>query len=223
MRVVTLIPFYKITTFETQNRLKKILIPGMKLVFATHNPNKLKELQKLVPPPFELVSLDSIGCHTAIPETAKTLEGNARLKANFVTNNYQLPCFADDTGLLIASLKGEPGVYSARYAGPASNSEANMDKVLDKLRNETDRSARFKTVIALNINGKTHLFEGEVAGMITKSKQGEHGFGYDPIFQPNGYEETFAQMPLSLKNEISHRGKAFKKLIAFLNSADFVK
>lgn len=195
----------------------------MKLVFATHNPNKLKEIQKLVPPSFELVSLDSIGCHTAIPETAKTLEGNARLKANFITNTYQLPCFADDTGLLIASLKGEPGVYSARYAGPENNAEANMDKVLDKLRNKTNRSACFKTVIALNIHGKTHLFEGEVAGKITKSKQGEHGFGYDPIFQPNGYQETFAQMPLSIKNEISHRGTAFKKLITFLNSANLDK
>ena len=195
----------------------------MKLVFATHNPNKLKEIQKLVPAAFELVSLENIGCRTAIPETENTLEGNAQLKADFVTNTYQLPCFADDTGLIIDCLNGEPGVFSARYAGAENNAKANMEKVLDKLKNKPDRSAHFKTVIALNINGKTHIFEGKVAGLITEGKQGDNGFGYDPIFKPNGYQETFAQMPLSIKNEISHRGKAFKKLVAFLNNADFIK
>ncbi|SIQ56866.1 non-canonical purine NTP diphosphatase [Maribacter ulvicola] len=190
----------------------------MKLVFATHNPNKLKEVQLLVPSQIELINLETIGCTTDIPETAITLEGNAKLKANFVTKNYQLSCFADDTGLLVNSLNGEPGVYSARYAGPQNNSNANMDKLLANLKGKKDRSAHFKTVIALNLNGKTHIFEGKIEGVITQTKKGEKGFGYDPIFQPNGYKETFAELPLSIKNKISHRAQAFKKLIAHLNS-----
>jgi XTP/dITP diphosphohydrolase len=190
----------------------------MKLVFATHNPSKLKEIQQLVPPFIELVSLETIGCNTVIPETANTLEGNARLKADFVTNTYKLPCFADDTGLLINSLHGEPGVFSARYAGIENNAEANMDKVLYKLIGKENRAAFFKTVIALNLNGETHLFKGTINGEITPNKTGINGFGYDPIFKPNGYDKTFAQLPLSVKNEISHRGQAFKKLIAFLKT-----
>ncbi len=190
----------------------------MKLVFATHNPNKLKEIQQLVPSFIELVSLETIGCNTNIPETADTLEGNARLKADFVTKTYQLSCFADDTGLLINSLHGEPGVFSARYAGMESNADANMDKVLHRLKDKENRDAHFKTVIALNLNGKTHLFEGKIDGKITPDKKGVNGFGYDPIFKPNGYDQTFAHLPLSIKNEISHRGKAFKKLIAFLKT-----
>ncbi|HDZ06327.1 hypothetical protein LCGC14_0148530 [marine sediment metagenome] len=190
----------------------------MKLVFATHNPNKSKEVQQLVPSQIELINLETIGCTTDIPETANTLEGNAKLKADFVTNNYQLSCFADDTGLLVNSLNGEPGVYSARYAGTQADSNANMDKLLANLSSKKDRSAYFKTVIALNLNGKTHIFEGKIEGVITVNKRGENGFGYDPIFQPNGYEETFAELPLSIKNKISHRAKAFKKLITYLNS-----
>mgnify|MGYP003640399856 FL=1 len=190
----------------------------MKLVFATHNPNKLKEVQQLVPNQIELINLETIGCTTDIPETADTLEGNAKLKADFITNNYQLSCFADDTGLLVNSLKGEPGVYSARYAGPQADSNANMDKLLTNLSSKKDRSAYFQTVIALNLNGKTHIFEGKIEGVITASKRGENGFGYDPIFQPNGYKETFAELPLTIKNKISHRALAFKKLITYLNS-----
>lgn len=190
----------------------------MKLVFATHNPNKLKEVQQLVPNQIELINLETIGCTTDIPETADTLEGNAKLKADFVTNNYQLSCFADDTGLLVNSLNDEPGVYSARYAGTQANSNANMDKLLTNLSSKKDRSAYFQTVIALNLNGKTYIFEGKIEGVITASKRGENGFGYDPIFQPNGYKETFAELPLTIKNKISHRALAFKKLITYLNS-----
>ena len=190
----------------------------MKLVFATHNPNKLKEVQQLVPNQIELINLETIGCTTDIPETADTLEGNAKLKADFITNNYQLSCFADDTGLLVNSLKGEPGVYSARYAGTQADSNANMDKLLTNLNSKKDRSAYFQTVIALNLNGKTYIFEGKIEGVITASKRGENGFGYDPIFQPNGYKETFAELPLTIKNKISHRALAFKKLITYLNS-----
>ena len=190
----------------------------MKLVFATHNPNKLIEIQQLVPSYIELVSLNTIGCNTDIPETATTLEGNARIKADFITNTYQLPSFADDTGLIVDSLNGEPGVYSARYAGTENDSNANMDKLLANLSDKQNRNAYFNTVIALNLNGKTHIFDGSIHGKIIETKKGDNGFGYDPIFQPNGYEETFAQLPLSIKNKISHRALAFKKLITYLNS-----
>lgn len=190
----------------------------MKLVFATHNPNKLKEVQQMVTDQIELINLDTIGCSTDIPETAQTLEGNAKIKADFVTNNYNLSCFADDTGLLVNALNGEPGVYSARYAGEHNDSNANMNKLLVNLKNKSDRSAHFKTVIVLNLNGETHIFEGKIEGVITEGKRGENGFGYDPIFQPNGYKKTFAELPLSIKNEISHRAQAFKKLIAYLNT-----
>ena len=190
----------------------------MKLVFATHNSNKLKEIQQLLPEFIELISLDMLGYMDEIPETANTLEGNAKLKADFITNTYQLPCFADDTGLLVNSLNGEPGVYSARYAGEQNDSQANMAKLLNNLKKKKDRTAHFKTVIALNINGETHIFEGKVIGEITTSQKGNHGFGYDPIFKPNGYKETFAELPLSIKNSISHRGQAVQKLIAYLNN-----
>lgn len=203
-----------------------LLIPQfieMKLVFATHNPNKLKELQKLVPASIELISLETLGCHDNIPETKNTLEGNARLKANFVTKKYKLPCFADDTGLLVNALHGEPGVYSARYAGPENNAQANMDKLLTNLKHATDRTAFFKTVIALNLNGETHIFEGKIDGEITTAQHGEQGFGYDPIFIPMGYEQTFAQLPLSEKNKISHRGRAFQKLIAYLKDTNVTR
>jgi XTP/dITP diphosphohydrolase len=195
----------------------------MKLVFATHNHNKLKEIQQLVPSFIELVSLDDIGCTEDIPETASTLEGNARIKANYVTKTYNIPCFADDTGLIVKALNGEPGVYSARYAGPQNNSKENMAKLLENLESKSDRTAFFKTVIVLNINGETHIFEGTVDGEITENETGENGFGYDPIFKPNGYEETFAQLPMKVKNKISHRGLAFKKLITYLNTINVTR
>lgn len=189
----------------------------MKLVFATHNQNKFNEVKELLPPYIELASLTDIDCHDEIPETAKTLEGNAQLKADFVTQNYGLPCFADDTGLLVDALNGEPGVYSARYAGEQKNADDNMNKLLLALKAGVARTARFKTVIALNLKKENILFTGIAEGKITTTKSGQKGFGYDPIFQPNGYNKTFAELPLALKNEISHRGKAIQQLVAFLN------
>lgn len=190
----------------------------MKIVFASNNKNKIREIKNQLPSTIELVSLEDIGCTEDIPETASTIEGNAILKADYVTTHYQLPCFADDTGLEIEALNGEPGVYSARYAGEAKDSNANMELVLKKLDHINNRNAQFKTVIALNINGQQHLFTGIVKGTITEQKTGEEGFGYDPIFQPIGYDKTFAQMSLTEKSKISHRGKAVEELISFLNS-----
>ncbi len=188
----------------------------MKLVFATHNPNKLKEIQSLLPTEIQLVSLEDIGCFDEIPETADTISGNALQKAHFVKENFGLDCFADDTGLEVEALNGAPGVYSARYAGEDKSDAANIDKLLSELKNETNRSARFKTVIALLINGKEFSFEGICDGKISKDKKGNLGFGYDPVFVPSGQKKTFAEMELSEKNEFSHRGKAFRKLTAFL-------
>jgi len=187
----------------------------MQLVFATNNPNKLKEVQELFPKEITLLSLEDIGCREEIPETADDLEGNAILKANFVTERYGFPCFADDTGLLVDALKGAPGVYSARYAGDQRSSEDNMDKLLGELGNRTDRSAHFKTAIALNINKEQFLFQGIVEGEITTDRKGREGFGYDPIFMPKGYNKTFAELPLTIKNQISHRAKAVQQLLAF--------
>ena len=192
----------------------------MKLVFATHNQNKLKEIQAIVPAGITLVSLQDIGCLNTIAETEPTLHGNAKLKADYITEHYNLPCFADDTGLIVNALNGEPGVFSARYAGEQNDANANMDKLLQNLNDKTNRSASFKTIIALNLNNETLFFEGEVEGSILKTKQGQKGFGYDPIFRPNGYERTFAELPLEIKNSISHRGRAFAKLIAHLNTLD---
>lgn len=189
----------------------------MKLVFATNNLNKLKEVQLLVPEHITLVSLKEIGCTEDIAETANTLEGNAQLKADYITKKYNLPCFADDTGLLVNALDGEPGVYSARYAGEQKSSEDNMNLLLDKLKNKTDRSAYFKTVIALNLNDSQILFSGIATGKITPNKHGVEGFGYDPIFKPTDYDKTFAELSLDIKNQISHRGKAIQKLIQHLN------
>lgn len=189
----------------------------MQLVFASNNKNKIKEIQQLLPDTIEILSLESIGCHEEIPETADTIEGNAILKANYVTEKYGYNCFADDTGLEVAALNGEPGVYSARYAGEQRDAGDNMDLLLENLLEETDRTAQFKTVIALNSNGKQHLFTGIAKGKITTEKSGNHGFGYDPIFQPEDFEETFAELSLEIKNKISHRGKATQLLIAFLN------
>jgi XTP/dITP diphosphohydrolase len=190
----------------------------MKLVFATHNQNKFDEVKVLVPQHIELVSLTDIGCDQEIPETADTLEGNAKLKADFVTKNYDLPCFADDTGLLVDALNGAPGVYSARYAGPQKSAEDNMQKLLFELQNKANRSAHFKTAIALNLKEKTLLFSGEVSGEIIKTKRGSAGFGYDPIFKPFGYEQTFAELSMDVKNKISHRGRAIQELLNYLKS-----
>ena len=189
----------------------------MQLVFASNNKNKIKEIQQLLPDTIEILSLESIGCHEEIPETADTIEGNAILKANYVTEKYGYNCFADDTGLEVAALNGEPGVYSARYAGEQRDAQDNMNLLLENLLEKTDRTAQFKTVIALNINGKQHLFTGIAKGKITTEKSGNQGFGYDPIFQPEDFEETFAELSLEIKNKISHRGKATQLLIAFLN------
>jgi len=190
----------------------------MKLVFASNNKNKIAEIQQQVGSRFEIVSLEDIGCLVDIPETAETIEGNAILKANYVTENFGLPCFADDTGLEIEALNNEPGVYSARYAGEQKNPEDNMSLVLQKLAAQANRKAQFKTIITLNINGEQHLFEGIVKGEITTEKSGNQGFGYDPIFQPEGFSTTFAEMTMAQKSVISHRGIAVQKLINFLTN-----
>ena len=190
----------------------------MEIVFATHNLNKLEEIKAALPSGFVLRSLTDIGCMEDIPETGDTLAENAAIKANHVTQTYGLNCFSDDTGLLINALHGAPGVYSARYAGPQKNAKDNMAKVLMELEAASDRSAYFQTVIHLNWQGEAHYFVGEVHGKIIQEKRWDEAFGYDPIFVPEGYEKTFAELPLSIKNQISHRGKAFQKLIAFLKS-----
>lgn len=190
----------------------------MKLVFASNNKNKIKEIQSILNGSIQLLSLEDIGCHEEIPETANTIEGNAILKANYVTEKYGYDCFADDTGLEVTALNGEPGVYSARYAGEQKNAEDNMDKLLNSLIHKEDRSAQFKTVIALNLNEEQHLFTGIAKGEITSNKTGNNGFGYDPIFQPENYSETFAELASDVKNKISHRAKATRQLIDYLNS-----
>lgn len=189
----------------------------MKLIFASNNKNKIAEIQQLVGSKFQILSLEAIGCTEDIPETAATIEGNAILKARYVYEKYGFSCFADDTGLEINALHGEPGVYSARYAGLQRNSEDNMNLVLEKLRNETNRAAQFRTVIALYLGQEQYLFEGIVEGQITLEKRGTNGFGYDPIFQPEDYTSTFAQMTLEEKANLSHRGRAVVKLIDFLD------
>jgi len=189
----------------------------MQLVFSSNNPNKIKEIQQLLPTTIQILSLEDIGCSVDIPETAETIEGNAILKANYVTEHYRYNCFADDSGLEIETLNGEPGVYSARYAGLQKNDNDNMDMVLTKLKNETNRKANFKTVIALNLNGEQHLFTGIINGEIIEEKKGINGFGYDPIFVADGFTKTFAELSMEEKAIISHRGKAVKQLIEFLN------
>ncbi|NRB61351.1 MAG: non-canonical purine NTP diphosphatase [Winogradskyella sp.] len=190
----------------------------MKIVFATNNKNKLKEVQSLVPLNIKLLSLEDINCTVDIPETQATIEGNAIQKAEYVKNNYGFDCFADDTGLEVNALNGEPGVFSARYAGPQRNAQDNMNKLLRELADKNSRKAQFKTVIALHLNGKLETFTGICKGEITLEKYGDKGFGYDPIFKPDGYNETFAEMDLDLKNKIGHRGKAVLELINRLNN-----
>ena len=188
----------------------------MKLVFATNNQNKIFEIQKILPPSFDILSLKDINCLEELPETQDTIEGNALQKSSYVLNHYHYDCFADDTGLEIEALEGEPGVYSARYAGPQRNTVDNIEKVLHKLKDHHHRNAQFKTVISLQLKGKVYSFEGICKGRITENIQGTGGFGYDPIFKPDGYDLTFAEMPLPHKNKISHRGRAVTKLMSFL-------
>ena len=190
----------------------------MELVFATHNPHKAEEIRKVLPPHISIKTLEEIGCLEEIPETSDTLEGNALLKANHVLENYGFACFADDTGLEVTALGGAPGVYSARYAGHPKNDAKNLAKLLDEMQGITDRTARFTTVIALCFQGKTHLFHGEVRGRITESPRGYQGFGYDPVFMPEGHDRTFAELTLEEKSSISHRARAFVKLMGFLET-----
>lgn len=188
----------------------------MKLVFATNNQHKLHEIKHLLEDSFELLSLYDIECFDDIPENQETIEGNASEKAFYIWNKYQLNCFADDTGLEIEALNGEPGVYSARYAGDEKSPEKNIELVLQKMAKIKNRKARFKTVISLVIDGKEVQFEGIVEGTILEKKKGQSGFGYDPIFQPDESQFSFAEMPLGEKNKISHRGRATRKLVEYL-------
>ena len=190
----------------------------MKILFATANKNKVIEIQNILPKGFEILSLNDIDLKEDIPETAETIEGNAIQKIEYIKKFFGIDCFADDSGLEIESLNGEPGVYSARYAGKERDSNKNMDLVLEKMHGLENRNARFKTVIALNLNNKVHVFEGIVDGIICTEKRGLHGFGYDPIFEPNNCGKTFAEMTIDEKNLISHRSIAFEKMLSFLNS-----
>ena len=190
----------------------------MKLVFATNNLHKLKEVQEMLSNSIEVLSLKDIGCFEDIEETESTLEGNAKLKADYITEKYGFDCFADDTGLEVEALDGKPGVYSARYAGEHGNAEKNMEKLLIELQNKSSRKAKFRTIIALNITNKQYLFEGICDGEILNEKTGVKGFGYDPIFKPSNASCSFAEMNSEEKNIISHRGIAIQELVQFLNS-----
>lgn len=200
----------------------------MKIVFATNNQHKLDEIRNILGKDFEIVSLNEIGCHEDIPETGKTLEENAWQKANYIFNKYGLSCFADDTGLEVDALNGAPGVFSARYAGgEGHDSEANMQKLLRELAENNNRKARFRTVIALILKDKSRgtgderreTFEGIVEGHIAHEKSGAEGFGYDPIFVPDGYNQSFAELGIDIKNQISHRARAVMKLAEYFNSS----
>lgn len=186
------------------------------IVFATRNPGKIQEVRQLLNDKVEILGLEDINCEEILPETRPTIAGNALEKAQFVHTNYKVDCFSEDSGLEVEALNDEPGVYSARYAGPAHDDEANMSLLLANLKGIEDRQARFRTVIALILDGEEHTFEGTVEGHIIHHKKGRNGFGYDPIFMPQGHNRTFAQMSPEEKNEISHRGKAVNKLIGFL-------
>jgi XTP/dITP diphosphohydrolase len=190
----------------------------MKICFATNNPNKIKEVSHLLGQDFQLLSLKEIGCNEELREDQSTLEGNALQKAEYVFNNYNISCFADDTGLEVEALNSEPGVFSARYAGPQRSDQDNMSLVLERLNSSPNRNARFRTVICAFINDQKYFFEGIVEGKIAKKHNGDKGFGYDPIFIPKGYTQTFAQMSLEEKNKISHRSIAVRKLVEFLQT-----
>ncbi|MDR0428959.1 MAG: non-canonical purine NTP diphosphatase [Tannerellaceae bacterium] len=189
-----------------------------KLIFATNNNHKLEEVRNIISDKIEILSLAEIDCYDDIPETADTLEGNALMKARFIKKYYRYDCFADDTGLEVEALNNAPGVYSARYAGEAHDAQANVNKLLHKMQGQENRNARFRTIIALILNGKEHLFEGIINGSIITERRGEAGFGYDPVFIPDGYMQTFAEMGNGLKNKISHRALAVKELAIFLSS-----
>lgn len=189
-----------------------------KLVFATNNAHKLSEVSAILAPDYEIVSLSELNCFDDIPETATTLEGNALIKANYIHQKYDCDCFADDTGLEVEALNGEPGVYSARYAGEANDANANMQKLLQKLGDNDNRNASFRTVIALILDGKKYFFEGRIDGHICFEPQGSVGFGYDPIFIPGGYNQSFAELGIDEKNKISHRALAVKKLAEYLRT-----
>ena len=190
----------------------------MKLVFATNNAQKLDEIRAILGNKIEILSLNDIDCHDEIPETADTLEGNALQKAMYIKEHYGYDCFADDTGLEVSALGGAPGVHTARYAENTDHdSEANMNKLLKELEGKNDRSAQFRTVIALLLNGEQHLFEGIVKGDILTEKRGSEGFGYDPVFSPEQYSESFAELGAEVKNKISHRARAVAKLVEYLN------
>ena len=189
----------------------------MKLVFATHNQNKFIEVQAMMPSHIELLSLAHIDCNEDIAETKATIEGNAILKAKYVKDNYGYDCFADDTGLEVKALNNEPGVFSARYAGPDNNAQANIEKLLLNLSEKDNREASFKTAISLVLKGKEELFLGICVGEILEEQRGSQGFGYDPVFRPKGYIQTFAEMSLEQKSEIGHRGRAIRQLIDYLS------
>lgn len=191
-----------------------------KLVFATNNKKKLEEIRHIIGDRFKILSLEDINCHDEIPENQDTLVGNALQKARYVYDKYNIYCFADDTGLEVDALNGEPGVYSARYAGPEQNAEKNVKKLLNELKPHSIKTARFRTVIALIIDDAEHFFEGEIQGEIIDQPKGNGGFGYDPVFIPNGFNETFAEMPNIVKNRISHRAIAIEKLKYFLRNYD---
>ncbi|MFD2516201.1 non-canonical purine NTP diphosphatase [Pontibacter locisalis] len=187
------------------------------LCFATNNKHKISEVSQMLEGKYRLLSLEEIGCHVELPEEQDTLEGNSRQKAEYVWKNFNISCFADDTGLEVEALKGAPGVYSARYAGPQRSDSDNIRHLLQNLEDEGNRKARFRTCITLILNGQEHQFEGIVEGEITKGWQGNKGFGYDPVFMPDGYSQTFAEMSPEEKNAISHRGRAIQKLVQFLS------
>ena len=189
------------------------------LVFATNNRHKMEEVASKINGKLKLLSLADIGCFDDIAETGLTFRENASIKSNYIFKKYNLDCFGDDSGLEVDALHGEPGIYSARYAGKYNDHEANINKVLEKLKDNLNRKARFKTVISLIWNGEEHYFEGAVEGIIRRERSGVAGFGYDPIFEPDGYETTFAEMSMEQKNAISHRARAVEKLISFLATA----
>jgi len=188
------------------------------LIFATNNPNKVLEIKTLVSANYSILTLKDLGLVVDVEETEPTIQGNAIKKAAAIYTLSSRDCFADDTGLEVKALGGKPGVHSARYSGPTGDYRANVDKLLHELQNELDRSARFRTVICLILDGNKYLFEGIVTGKILAHRMGDNGFGYDPVFTPDGFDKTFGQMSLEEKNQISHRAKAFDKLVAFLNS-----
>ena len=195
-----------------------VKILTMKLVFATNNLNKLKEVQSLIPEHIQLLSLKDIGCFEDVPETQLTIIGNAIQKAEYIKEHYGFDCFADDTGLEVEALNNEPGVYSARYAGEQRDANDNMNLLLNNLKDKTNRNAQFKTVVALHVNNNLETFTGICKGEITTIKHGEGGFGYDPIFKANGYDKTFAEISLEEKNKIGHRGNAVRLLVDFLSN-----